>query len=239
MNTLPTTSKKKKSKSTNEARDFAIVHRINEHYHDLYIEIQTVDSLSSFVNSKNQRKVILFDFFQIGELLNQLSDPFLLAFNNKHAYDLITMRNRVVHGYNALRDDIVFNTLKYELSSFMNELNTFSLSYYKKKVRALLGKTITVIMDRPKGTIHNDITYLVDYGYTEALTALDGEFQDAYIIRDNNKEKTTGKVIAIIDRENDIEDKLVVSTRAEEISEEEIEKELSFQEQFFIHKIIK
>ena len=239
MNTLPTTSKKKKSKSTNEARDFAIVHRINEHYHDLYIEIQTVDSLSSFVNSKNQRKVILFDFLQIGELMNQLSDPFLLAFNNKHAYDLITMRNRVVHGYNALRDDIVFNTLKYELSSFMNELNTFSLSYYKKKVRALLGKTITVIIDRPKGTIHNDITYLVDYGYTEALTALDGEFQDAYIIGDNDGRKIVGKVIAIIDREDDIESKLVVTTNNTDLSEEEIEKELFFQEQFFIHKIIK
>ena len=47
-------------------------------------------------------------------------------------------------------------------------------------LKQLLGESVTVIVDRPLGTIHpnhNDIIYPVNYGYIENIFAGDGEEQ--------------------------------------------------------------
>ena len=105
-----------------EERDFAILYQINQHNNDLNKDLDGIETLDNFVNADNIRRAILFDFFQIGELLSQLSEPFLKEFNNKHASDLISMRNRIVHGYGSLRDDIIFYTLKNDFPQFIDEL---------------------------------------------------------------------------------------------------------------------
>ena len=101
----------------------------------------------------------------------------------------------------------------------------------------MLGKIIKVIVDRPLGSHHpyyKDIYYSVNYGYVEDVIALDGEEQDAYILGVNVALKEfTGKVIAIIHRKNDIEDKLVVVPENIVLSKEEILQSVHFQEQFF------
>ena len=48
-----------------------------------------------------------------------------------------------------------------------------------------------------------------------------------------------GVVIAIIERIDDIEDKLVVAPIGLEFTNEEIEEVIKFQEQYFKHKIIR
>lgn len=77
-----------------------------------------------------------------------------------------------------------------------------------------LGKTVTVIVDRPIGSAHPDfpeMIYPVNYGYIEGITAPDGEEQDAYILGvDSPVKQYTGVVIGVISREDDIEDKWVV-----------------------------
>lgn len=79
----------------------------------------------------------------------------------------------------------------------------------------LLGKSVTVIVDRPLGTKHpnhKDIIYPINYGYIENLFAGDGEEQDAYILGiDKKVDIFRGTVIAIIHRLDDVEDKLVVA----------------------------
>lgn len=101
----------------------------------------------------------------------------------------------------------------------------------------MLGKSVKVIVDRPLGSYHpkyKDIYYSVNYGYIEGVVALDGEEQDAYILGVNIALKEfTGKVIAIIHRKNDIEDKLVVAPENIVLSKEEILQSVYFQEQFF------
>lgn len=101
----------------------------------------------------------------------------------------------------------------------------------------MLGKSVKVIVDRPLGSYHpkyKDIYYSVNYGYIEGVVALDGEEQDAYILGVNIAIKEfTGKVIAIIHRKNDIEDKLVVAPENIVLSKEEILQSVYFQEQFF------
>ena len=78
----------------------------------------------------------------------------------------------------------------------------------------MLGKIVKVTVDRPMGTYHpkhKDIYYPINYGYIEGIMESDGEEQDAYILGVNKPvEEFTGKVIAIIHRLNDVEDKWVV-----------------------------
>ena len=101
----------------------------------------------------------------------------------------------------------------------------------------MIGKTVTVVIDRPLGTCHPkhpDICYPVNYGYVEGIMAPDGEDQDAYILGvDIPVEKFTGTVIAVILRRNDVETKWVVAPEGMAFSQEEIEKAVHFQEQYF------
>lgn len=49
---------------------------------------------------------------------------------------------------------------------------------------AIIGKTVTVNVDRPLGSHHpvyKELRYPVNYGYIKGIVAPDGEEQDAYI----------------------------------------------------------
>ena len=98
----------------------------------------------------------------------------------------------------------------------------------------LIGKIVTVTVDRPLGSYHpehKDIYYPINYGYIEEIIAPDGEEQDAYILGvDEAVEKFTGKIIAVIHRLNDIEDKWVVCPENMTFSAKEILKKVKFQE---------
>ena len=106
----------------------------------------------------------------------------------------------------------------------------------------MIGNSIKVLVDRPLGTCHpdhKDIIYSVNYGYVPDVIALDGEEQDAYILGVEKPIKEfVGKVIAIIHRIDDIEDKLVVVPEGVSFTKDEIMDKVSFQEQFFKTEII-
>lgn len=106
----------------------------------------------------------------------------------------------------------------------------------------MLGQTVTVIVDRPLGSYHpsqSDIYYSINYGYVPGVFSNDGEEQDAYILGiDYPISEFTGKVIAIIHRIDDLEDKLIVVPDGVMLTREAIEKEVYFQEKFFKTEII-
>ena len=106
----------------------------------------------------------------------------------------------------------------------------------------MIGKIVKVIVDRPLGSAHpkhNDLIYSVNYGYIPEVFALDDEEQDAYILGVNEPvTEFVGKVIAIIHRHNDIEDKWVVAPEGISFSKEDIIEKLAFQEKFFDIKIV-
>ena len=101
----------------------------------------------------------------------------------------------------------------------------------------MIGQKVTVKVDRPLGSYHpkhKDIYYPINYGYIEGIIAQDGEEQDAYILGvDEPVEEFTGIIIAIIHRFDDVEEKWVVALENMSFSREEIEKQVSFQEQYF------
>lgn len=97
--------------------------------------------------------------------------------------------------------------------------------------------TVTVTIDRPLGSYHpkyKDLYYPINYGYVKGIISGDGEEQDAYVLGVYEPVETfTGKLIAIIHRLNDAEDKWVVAPDNMKITAQEIEKQVSFQEQYF------
>ena len=79
----------------------------------------------------------------------------------------------------------------------------------------MIGAIVTVTVDRPLGSYHpehREMYYPVNYGYIKGITAPDGEEQDAYILGVNKPvSEFTGKVIAVVHRYNDVEEKWVVA----------------------------
>lgn len=106
----------------------------------------------------------------------------------------------------------------------------------------MIGKIVKVIVDRPLGTYHpkhKNIYYPVNYGYIEGIIAPDGEEQDVYILGVNEPVKEfVGRIIAIIHRLDDIEEKWVVAPENTLFSEDEIREQVKFQEQYFKSEII-
>ena len=101
----------------------------------------------------------------------------------------------------------------------------------------MIGDIVKVIVDRPLGSYHpkhKDIYYSVNYGYVPGVMAPDGEEQDAYILGVHEPvSEFEGKVIAIIHRLDDVEDKWVVAPESASFTKEEIMQQVAFQEQYF------
>ena len=103
-----------------------------------------------------------------------------------------------------------------------------------------LNKEVEVIIDRKLGTKHpkHGFIYMLNYGYIPNTISGDGEELDAYVLgKFNPVKKTKGKVIAIIHRTNDNDDKLIVSANGKNYTDEQIRALTEFQEQYFESKI--
>ncbi len=100
-----------------------------------------------------------------------------------------------------------------------------------------LGDTVTIKMDRPIGTEHPKhpgLIYPINYGYVPGLIAPDGEEQDAYVLGVEVPLKGfTGRLIAIIHRFDDVEEKWVLAPEGMTFSKEEIAEAVHFQEQYY------
>lgn len=105
----------------------------------------------------------------------------------------------------------------------------------------IIGRTVKVVVDRPLGTCHpkhKTVYYSVNYGYIPDVIAPDGEEQDAYILGVNEPvSEFSGKVIAVIHRIDDVEDKWVVAPENMIFTKEEIMKLTDFQEKYFRSEI--
>ncbi|MBE6572742.1 MAG: inorganic pyrophosphatase [Ruminococcaceae bacterium] len=106
----------------------------------------------------------------------------------------------------------------------------------------MLSKPVKIVVDRPLGSRHpkhENIVYPINYGYVEGFFAADGEEQDVYILGvDVPVREFVGRVIAIIHRKNDVEDKWVAAPERMTFSIDEIRKLVDFQEKYFDSQII-
>ena len=105
-----------------------------------------------------------------------------------------------------------------------------------------LNTNVQVIMDRPLGSKHpkHGFEYLTNYGYIPNTISGDGEELDAYVLGvDIPLKEFQGKCIAVIHRTNDNDDKLIVVSDGVTLTNDEIEKMISYQEKWFKHIIVR
>ena len=111
----------------------------------------------------------------------------------------------------------------------------------KALVKSYLGKTVTISIDRPMGSIHpkhDNILYPINYGYIPGILGGDGKELDVYLLGvDVPVSEFTGKIIGIVHRHNDEEDKLVMAPEGTSFTAEEIADAVRFQEQYYDSEI--
>ena len=104
------------------------------------------------------------------------------------------------------------------------------------KLNDWAGRTVDVVIDRPLGSTHpdhSDVVYPVNYGYIPGTMAPDDHPIDAYVLgADYPLKRCSARVIAVIRRRDDVEDKLVVALSGQR-TKDSIEESTAFQEQWF------
>ena len=98
-------------------------------------------------------------------------------------------------------------------------------------------RIFSVVIDRPVGFEDSfGNVYPINYGYIPELMGGDGEEQDVYIVSHDQQqplEVFTGKLVAIIRRRDDIEDKWVLAPLDEKVNKDLIAEQTYFMEQYF------
>ncbi len=106
----------------------------------------------------------------------------------------------------------------------------------KALVKSYLGKTVTIKIDRPIGSVHPDhpgLTYPINYGYIPNVFGPDGKKLDVYLLGVSVPvEEYTARVIGIVHRHNDTEDKLVAAPEGFPFDQKNISEAIRFQEQY-------
>ena len=112
----------------------------------------------------------------------------------------------------------------------------------REQSRSYLGKTVDIEIDRPIGYVHKkpkyDLVYPINYGYIPGVLGGDGEELDVYLVGVDEPVKSyTCKIIGVVHRMNDVEDKLVGAPDGIAFSAEEIATAIDFQEKYYKTKI--
>ena len=105
-----------------------------------------------------------------------------------------------------------------------------------------IGRMVKVKMDRPLGMLHPKFgyPYPVNYGFVPGTISGDGEELDAYVLGvETAIDFFEGRCIAVIHRTDDDDDKLVVVPDGVNLSDEEIEAQVAFQEKWFKHELLR
>jgi len=111
-----------------------------------------------------------------------------------------------------------------------------------KIAQYFLGRYVEIVIDRPLGSKHPKFgfVYEVNYGYVEGIKAPDGDNLDAYFFGcDKPLKRANGRVIAIVHRLDDDDDKLVVAANGFNPGNNEIIRAIDFQEKWFKHEIVR
>lgn len=105
-------------------------------------------------------------------------------------------------------------------------------------IRKYLGQRVTVQIDRPIGFHHVTkgvhLDYTVNYGFLPGVTGGDGEEQDVYVLGVAEPLETfAGRIIGVVRRKDDNEDKFVAAPEGVILTAEEIAGEIHFVEKYF------
>ncbi len=117
-----------------------------------------------------------------------------------------------------------------------------SEQFPRPDLRPYLGKTITIGIDRPMGYVHHKggktLVYPINYGYIPDVLGGDGEELDVFLLGvDHPVETYTGKIIGIVYRADDVEDKLIMAPEGMSFTVEEMTEAVYFQEKYYDSRV--
>ena len=108
----------------------------------------------------------------------------------------------------------------------------------KALVQSYLGRMVKIGIDRPIGYVHHKkdrtLIYPINYGYIPGVLGGDGEELDVYLVGvDKAVEEYTCRIVGIVYRANDVEDKLIGAPDGKIFTAEELAAAIHFQEQYY------
>ncbi|MBR5427201.1 MAG: GrpB family protein [Clostridia bacterium] len=108
----------------------------------------------------------------------------------------------------------------------------------KATVWSYLGERVHIGIDRPVGYVHKKesyaLTYPINYGYIPGVIGGDGEELDVYLLGVTEPVREADcRVIGVVRRRNDNEDKLIAAPEGMRFTEEEMTAAVRFQEQWY------
>ena len=119
-----------------------------------------------------------------------------------------------------------------------NENGTMTLQERHAQVESYLGKTVTIEIDRPIGYEHHKgsktLLYPINYGFIPGVLGGDGEELDVFLVGvDQPVSVYTGRIIGIVYRADDVEDKLIMAPEGVSFCAEEMARAVHFQEKYY------
>ncbi len=119
----------------------------------------------------------------------------------------------------------------------INELIELQLSRRTLR-KKYLGKKVKIKIDRPIGYIHKKgkktLVYPINYGYIEGVLGGDGEELDVFLVGvDKPVTEATCRIVGIVRRADDVEDKLIGAPDGVSFNQEELESAVHFQEKCY------
>ena len=120
----------------------------------------------------------------------------------------------------------------------MSEKGIMTVEERHAQVESYLGKIVTIDIDRPVGYVHRKgektLTYPINYGYIPNVLGGDGEELDVFLYGVQQAVSCyTGRVVGIVYRADDVEDKLIMSPEGVEFTAEQIARAVRFQEKYY------
>ena len=114
----------------------------------------------------------------------------------------------------------------------------FTQEFPRPDLRPYLGQTVTIEIDRPMGYVHRKgektLVYPINYGFIPHVLGGDGEELDVFLLGvDYPVETFTGRIIGIVYRADDVEDKLIMAPDGMDFTVEEMTEAVYFQEKYY------
>ena len=124
----------------NKNRDYFLIHRLREHYDALMHNFKGIVTVDDFLADDVIKKAILFDLFQIGELIaNQLSKESLSKIDKNDLWGVISVRNYVVHGYYVLEYDKIINSINNDLPRLVTIIENIVKNNYNEELNKMMN----------------------------------------------------------------------------------------------------
>lgn len=148
---------------------------------------------------------------------------------------------RTANDIDALEiDENTFNTLAKQFEPW-NYIDDYPVVFYNAPNTEYIGQLVQVKIDRPLGSKHPKygFEYPINYGFIPYTKSGDDEELDAYVLMiDKPLKEYLGRCISVVHRIDDDDDKLIIVPEACDLSVEEIERQIDFQEKWFNHILL-